>query len=99
MRRIALVLVLSALVVSCANDESDGGLTGPQNANVAGTWDALVTVTGGTQGPVEVEVFGDWAQAYRPIHSRTMDSHLENLTNVRGCGYNGDPSDGRKRIG
>jgi len=98
MRQLAMVLLLSALVFSCG-DDNNGGTTGPQTADIAGTWDALVTVTGGTQGPVEVEVFGDWAQAYRPIHSRTMDSHLENLTNVRGCGYNGDPSDGRKRIG
>jgi hypothetical protein len=52
MRRLALALLLSALVISCGGDDGDGGPTGPQNADIAGTWDALITVTGGTQGPV-----------------------------------------------
>ena len=51
---IALFGLAAAVALGCGGG-GDDGLTGTQDVNVTGTWDAIVTVTGGTQLPEGTE--------------------------------------------
>jgi hypothetical protein len=50
-RLIITVFGMAAAIALGCGGGSDGGMTGSQNANVTGTWDVTIAVTGGTQAP------------------------------------------------
>jgi hypothetical protein len=55
MKRLAILAVIAVFVlVGCGGGggDSSGPAPGPPTVNVTGTWDASMTITGGTQGPV-----------------------------------------------
>ena len=49
---IAGLMIFGALLSGCGGDDDDG-MTG--DVNVTGTWDAVMTVTGGTQAPAGMQ--------------------------------------------
>ncbi len=65
-----LPLVVALLTLSaCGGDDGGGGdPTGPDNASVAGTWDIVVTITGGTQGPVGTQFSATFTLAGSGTH-------------------------------